>query len=51
MYDVYFFLMNTKDDIFKNVGNQIVLVTIDSHCMEKKMFLKKERKSYSFVKI
>jgi len=32
----FFILLHIKKVIMKNVGNQIVLVTIDLHCMDQK---------------
>jgi len=49
-------LLNTKDDILKDSGNQIILVTSDFHFMDKKHILfyvlqKKENDAILLVKV
>ncbi len=48
-YMTFFLMRNTKKIFFKNVGNQILLVTIDFHCMRKSYFLKERKKEESHV--
>lgn len=35
---IIFLLQNTKEDLFKNVGNQTILASLDFHCLDTNIF-------------